>query len=173
MRMQQMQVERMRPTAVGLPLARSIDLDLTGSQTCLMRCSYIGPSKMPALPFLLDCMPCLHSLQTRMTDVMQGKCAPVWAGRARTSQPRPRAGGTMVEEDDIHCPYMYSQHCHRRMRTNFSCCLGLIDSGQHKSTHRLLVLVPHEKSQDTMRIFKNLCIPENEANQRPKGARCR
>ncbi len=44
------------------------------------------------------------------------------------------------------------------MRTNLSCCLGLIDNGQHKSTNRLLVLVPHERSHGIMRILENLCM---------------
>ncbi len=38
------------------------------------------------------------------------------------------------------------------MRTNLSCCLGLIDNGQHKSTNRLLVPVPHERSHGIMII---------------------
>ncbi len=44
------------------------------------------------------------------------------------------------------------------MRTNLSCCLGLIDNGQYKSTNRLLVVVPHERSHayGIMRILKNL-----------------
>ncbi len=41
------------------------------------------------------------------------------------------------------------------MRTNLSCCLGLIDNGQYKSTNRLLVLVPHERPHGIMRILKN------------------
>ncbi len=44
------------------------------------------------------------------------------------------------------------------MRTNLSCCLGLIDNGQYKSTNRLLVVVPHERSHGIMRILKNLCM---------------
>ncbi len=44
----------------------------------------------------------------------------------------------------------------RPMRTNLSCCLGLIDNGQHKSTNRLLVLVPHERFHGIMRILENL-----------------
>ncbi len=42
-----------------------------------------------------------------------------------------------------------------------SCCLGLIDiidNGQHNSTHRLMVLVPHESSHGITRILKNLCM---------------
>ncbi len=34
------------------------------------------------------------------------------------------------------------------MRTNLSCCLRLIDNGQYKSTNRLLVVVPHERSHE-------------------------
>ncbi len=46
----------------------------------------------------------------------------------------------------------------RHMRTKLSCCLGLIDNnGQHNGTNRLLVLVPHERSHDIMRILENLC----------------
>ncbi len=44
------------------------------------------------------------------------------------------------------------------MRTNLSCCLGLIDNGQYKSTNRLLVVVPHERPHGIMRILKNLCM---------------
>ncbi len=44
------------------------------------------------------------------------------------------------------------------MRTNLSCCLGLIDNGQYKSTNRLLVVVPHERSHGIMRILKHLCM---------------
>ncbi len=44
------------------------------------------------------------------------------------------------------------------MRTNLSCCLGLIDNGQYKSTNRLLVLVPHERPHGIMRILKNPCM---------------
>ncbi len=44
------------------------------------------------------------------------------------------------------------------MRTNLSCCLGLIDKGQHKGTNRLLVIVPHERSQGIMRVLENLCM---------------
>ncbi len=43
------------------------------------------------------------------------------------------------------------------MRTNLSCCLGLINTGQHKSTNRLLVLVPRE-SHGIMRTRENLCM---------------
>ena len=50
----------------------------------------------------------------------------------------------------------YSQQ--RPMRTNLSCCLGLIDNGQQKSTNRLLVVVPHERPHGIMRILKNLCM---------------
>ncbi len=52
--------------------------------------------------------------------------------------------------------YPYSQQ--RPMRTNLSCCLGLIDNGQYKSTNKLLVVVPHEKPHGIMRILKNLCM---------------
>ena len=38
----------------------------------------------------------------------------------------------------------------RPIRTNLSCCLGLIDNGQYKSTNRLLVLLPHERPHGTM-----------------------
>ena len=38
-------------------------------------------------------------------------------------------------------PYVAEQ---RPRRTNLSCCLGLSDNGQQKSTTRLVVLVPHE-----------------------------
>ncbi len=64
----------------------------------------------------------------------------------------------------------YSQQ--RPMRTNLSCCLGFIDNGQHKSTTRLLVLVPHERSH---RIMWKISTggPENEGNQRHNGARRR
>ncbi len=44
------------------------------------------------------------------------------------------------------------------MRTNLSCCLGLIDNGQYKSTNRLLVVVPHERPHGIMRLLKNLCM---------------
>ncbi len=44
------------------------------------------------------------------------------------------------------------------MRTNLSCCLGLIDNGQYKSTNRLLVLVPHERPHGIMRLLKNPCM---------------
>ncbi len=44
------------------------------------------------------------------------------------------------------------------MRTNLSCCLGLIDNGQYKSTNRLLVVVPHERPHGIMSILKNLCM---------------
>ncbi len=59
----------------------------------------------------------------------------------------------------------YSQQ--RPIRTNLSCCLGLIDNGQHRSTNRLLVLVPHERPHGVMRIpEKSLHAaaegPENE-----------
>ncbi len=50
----------------------------------------------------------------------------------------------------------YSQR--RPMRTNLSCCPGLIGNGQYKSTNRLLVVVPHERSHGIMRILKNLCM---------------
>ncbi len=50
----------------------------------------------------------------------------------------------------------YSQQ--RPMRTNLSCCLGLIDNGQYKSTNRLLVVVPHERPHGIMRILKTLCM---------------
>ncbi len=50
----------------------------------------------------------------------------------------------------------YSQQ--RPMRTNLPCCLGLIDNGQHKSTNRLLVVVPHERPHGIMRILKILCM---------------
>ncbi len=50
----------------------------------------------------------------------------------------------------------YSQQ--RPMRTNLSCCPGLIDNGQYKSTNRLLVVVPHERPHGIMRILKNLCM---------------
>ncbi len=43
------------------------------------------------------------------------------------------------------------------MRTNLSCCLGLIGNGQHKSTTRRLVLVPQERSHGIMRILENSC----------------
>ncbi len=42
------------------------------------------------------------------------------------------------------------------MRTDLSCCLGLIDNGQHKSTNRLLVHVTHQRSHGIMRILENL-----------------
>ncbi len=45
------------------------------------------------------------------------------------------------------------------MRTNLSCCPGLIDNGQYKSTNRLLVVVPHERPHGIMSILKNLCMP--------------
>ncbi len=35
-------------------------------------------------------------------------------------------------------------------------CLGLIDDGQHKSTNRLLVLVPHDRPHGVMRIHQGL-----------------
>ncbi len=44
------------------------------------------------------------------------------------------------------------------MRTNLSWCLGLIVKGQHKSTKRLLFLVPHERSHGIMRTLENLCM---------------
>ncbi len=44
------------------------------------------------------------------------------------------------------------------MRTNLSQCLGLIDNGQHKSTNRLLVLVPHDRPHGVMRIPENQCM---------------
>ncbi len=44
------------------------------------------------------------------------------------------------------------------MRTNLSCCLGLIDNGQYKSTNRLLVVVPHKRPDGIMSILKNLCM---------------
>ncbi len=44
------------------------------------------------------------------------------------------------------------------MRTNLSIWLGLIDNGQHKSTNRLLVLVPHDRPHGVMRIPENLCM---------------
>ena len=50
----------------------------------------------------------------------------------------------------------YSQQ--RPMRTNLSCCLGLIDNGQYKRTNRLLVVVPHKRPHGIMRILKNLCM---------------
>lgn len=50
----------------------------------------------------------------------------------------------------------YSQQ--RPMRTNLSCYMGLMNNGQHKSTNRLLVLVPHERSHGTMTILENLCM---------------
>ncbi len=40
------------------------------------------------------------------------------------------------------------------MRTNLSCCLGLIDNGLHKSTNRLPVLVPHEISHGLWDCYK-------------------
>ncbi len=46
----------------------------------------------------------------------------------------------------------------RPMRTNLSCCLGPIDNGQHKSTNRLLIVVPHERPHVIMRILNNLCM---------------
>ncbi len=48
----------------------------------------------------------------------------------------------------------YSQQ--RPMGTNLSCCLGLIDKGQRKSTDRLLVLVPHERPHGIMRLLENI-----------------
>ncbi len=50
----------------------------------------------------------------------------------------------------------YSQQ--RPMSTNLSCCLGLIDNGQYKSTNRLLVVVPHERPHGIMRIPKIICM---------------
>ncbi len=50
----------------------------------------------------------------------------------------------------------YSQQ--RPMRMNLSCCLGLIDNGQHKSTNRLLFLVPHERPHGIVRSLENLCM---------------
>ncbi len=44
------------------------------------------------------------------------------------------------------------------MRTNLSYSLGLIDNGQHKSTNRLLALVPHDRPHGVMRIPENLCM---------------
>ena len=47
------------------------------------------------------------------------------------------------------------------MRANLSGCLGslgLIDNGQHKSTNRILVLVPHDRPHGIMRIPENLCM---------------
>ncbi len=44
------------------------------------------------------------------------------------------------------------------MRTNLSCCLGLIDNGQYKSTNRLLVLVPHDRPHGVMRIPESHCM---------------
>ncbi len=41
------------------------------------------------------------------------------------------------------------------MRTSLSCCLGLIDHGQHESTNRILVLVRHERAHGIMRIFSD------------------
>ncbi len=56
------------------------------------------------------------------------------------------------EKETSLCPY--SQQ--RPMRTNPSCRLGLIDNGQHKSTNRLLDLVPHERPHGIMRILDHL-----------------
>ncbi len=49
------------------------------------------------------------------------------------------------------------------MRANLSCCLDLIDNGQYKSTNRNVVLVPHERSHDIMRILENPCMLLPEA----------
>ncbi len=38
---------------------------------------------------------------------------------------------------------------------NLSSCLGLIDTGQHKGTNRLLFLVAHERSHGIVRILEN------------------
>ncbi len=43
----------------------------------------------------------------------------------------------------------------RHMRTILSSSLGLIGSGQHKSTNRLLSLVPHDRPHGTMTILDN------------------
>ncbi len=65
------------------------------------------------------------------------------------------------------------------MRTNLACRLGLINNGQHKSTNRLLFLVPHDTVTDFMAPEKWKSWhaadegPENKDNQRENGARSR
>ena len=67
-----------------------------------------------------------------------------------------RMKGLMVARGGGNSLRPYSQQ--RPMRTNLSCCPGLIDNGQYKSTNRLLVVVPHERPHGIMRILKNLCM---------------
>ncbi len=60
------------------------------------------------------------------------------------------------------------------MRTNLSCCLGLMDNGQHKSTNRLLILVPPERSHGIMRsleISACCCRREGQNSLRPYSQR--
>ncbi len=59
----------------------------------------------------------------------------------------------------------YSQQ--RPMRTNLSCCLGLTDNGQYKSTNRLLVLVPHERPHGIMRILVSGLIECHTIEEEP------
>ncbi len=60
------------------------------------------------------------------------------------------------------CPEIYYVHSasnlQRPMRMNLSWCLGLIGNGQHKSTTRLLFLVPHERPHGIMRTLENPCM---------------
>ncbi len=64
-------------------------------------------------------------------------------------------GGGNSLRPDVWIMDPYSQQ--RPMRTNLSCCLGLIDNGQYKSTNRLLVVVPL-RPHGIMRILKNVCM---------------
>ncbi len=69
---------------------------------------------------------------------------------------------------------VHVHYIQRPMRTNLSCCLGLIDNGQYKSTNRLLVLVPHDEiSWHHENLGKSLHAvaegPVNEGNQRHNG----
>ena len=76
--------------------------------------------------------------------------------RARTVPCSPAESFARPQDEggNFLCPY--SQQ--RPMSTNLACCLGLMDNSQHKSTSRLLFLVPHERSHGTMRILENPCM---------------
>ncbi len=70
----------------------------------------------------------------------------------------------------------YSQQ--RPMRTNLALCPRLFDNGQHRSTNRLLVLVPHERPHCIMRILmanlsNSLCNSARAAMMKHHLAMCK
>ncbi len=80
-----------------------------------------------------------------LTQFCQGRCAPSSLAIARSVTFSIGGGGGNSLRP-------YSQQ--RPMRTNLSCCLGLIYNGLYKSTNGLLGLVPH----GIMRILETMCM---------------